>query len=71
MSSVIQFTPLYGANDHDPLCYLLELDDCKILLDCGWDDRFNEKDVEALGRVVNDVDAVLSEFAIPSLLDFI
>jgi cleavage and polyadenylation specificity factor subunit 2 len=61
MSNVIQFTPLYGASDTDPLCYLLEIDDCRILLDIGWDEHFRERDIEALGRVVSDVDAVLSK----------
>jgi cleavage and polyadenylation specificity factor subunit 2 len=38
MTSYIKFTPISGARNEDPLCYLLELDDAKILLDCGWND---------------------------------
>lgn len=39
MTSYIKFTPISGARNEDPLCYLLELDDAKILLDCGWNDK--------------------------------
>lgn len=44
MSSVIKFTPLSGCYNEGPLCYLLQMDDINILLDCGWDDRFNVND---------------------------
>ena len=41
-SAQITFKPLYGADSkHDPLCFLLVVDDVTILLDCGWDERFN------------------------------
>ena len=39
--STIRFKPLMGAWDGNPVCYLLEIDSCRILLDCGWDDSFN------------------------------
>ena len=48
MTSYIKFTPLLGAKNHDPLCYLLELDDAKILLDCGWSEDVS---VESLTNV--------------------
>ncbi len=38
MTSYIKFTPISGARNEEPLCYLLELDDAKILLDCGLSD---------------------------------
>lgn len=41
MSSVIKFTPLSGAKNEGPLCYLLQIDDFHILLDCGWDENFS------------------------------
>lgn len=44
MSSKVIFTPLCGCYDNDPLCYLLQMDDIHILLDCGWDERFNIND---------------------------
>ena len=46
MTSIIKFTPISGAKSEDPSCYLLEVDDFCILLDCGWDDSF---DVNVLG----------------------
>lgn len=36
MTSYVKFTPLTGAKNKDPLCYLLEIDEAKILLDAGW-----------------------------------
>ncbi|CEO98016.1 hypothetical protein PBRA_006130 [Plasmodiophora brassicae] len=60
---VIQLTPLYGANDTDAMCYLLEIDDCRIMLDCGWDERFDERHLEALATAINDVDCVLVSHA--------
>ena len=29
-----------GVHSCDPACYLLEIDRARILLDCGWDDKF-------------------------------
>ena len=43
MSAVIRFRPLIGGRDETPLCYLLEIDEFKILLDCGWEDSFDLK----------------------------
>ena len=43
----------------DPLCYLLEMDGRKILLDCGWDDRMDVQALEPLRRIAPHVDAVL------------
>ncbi len=41
-SAQITFKPLYGADSkHEPLCFLLVVDDVTILLDCGWDERFS------------------------------
>ena len=48
MTSLIQFTPISGAHDENPLCYLLEIDEAKILLDCGWTDEFDVNDLELL-----------------------
>lgn len=35
MTSIVKFTPLYGALSEQPLCSLLEIDEFLILLDCG------------------------------------
>ncbi len=37
MTSIIRFTPLCGSSPEEPQCYLLEVDDVSILLDCGWE----------------------------------
>uniref|UniRef100_A0A6A7G3W9 Cleavage and polyadenylation specificity factor subunit 2 n=2 Tax=Hirondellea gigas TaxID=1518452 RepID=A0A6A7G3W9_9CRUS len=58
MTSQIQFTALYGTGPHEPFCFLLEIDYCRILLDCGWDYCFSDKDVETLKRI-GHIDAVL------------
>lgn len=50
MTSYIKFTPISGAKNEDPLCYLLEIDEAKILLDCGWSDKFDEHDLANLKK---------------------
>ncbi|ORY97347.1 beta-lactamase-like protein [Syncephalastrum racemosum] len=59
MSSYIKFTPISGAKNEDPLCYLLEIDEVKLLLDCGWSDQFNTDDLANLKKVAKQIDAVL------------
>lgn len=41
MSSIIRFEALSGAHDEGPLCYLLQIDEFRFLLDCGWDENFS------------------------------
>jgi cleavage and polyadenylation specificity factor subunit 2 len=38
MSSIIKFKAISGAFDEGPLCYLLQIDEYKFLLDCGWNE---------------------------------
>jgi len=59
MTAIIRFTPVYGATEEQPLCYLLEVDDFKILLDCGWDPKFDLDVLKPLTKLVKRVDAVL------------
>lgn len=40
MTSFINFTALSGAMKEEPACYLLDIDDFRILLDCGTTDDF-------------------------------
>ena len=42
MTAAINFTPLFGAEEDQPFCYLLQIDDFRILLDCGWNEKFDE-----------------------------
>ncbi|KAG9319398.1 hypothetical protein KVV02_004086 [Mortierella alpina] len=58
-SNYIRFTALSGAKSESALCYLLEIDEAKILLDCGWNDAFDVEDLKQLRRVAKDVDACL------------
>eukprot|EP00240_Pyramimonas_obovata_P001561 CAMPEP_0118929284 /NCGR_PEP_ID=MMETSP1169-20130426/6328_1 /TAXON_ID=36882 /ORGANISM="Pyramimonas obovata, Strain CCMP722" /LENGTH=437 /DNA_ID=CAMNT_0006871443 /DNA_START=155 /DNA_END=1465 /DNA_ORIENTATION=+ len=55
----IQFTPLNGAHSETPLSYLLEIDDFKILLDCGWNDKLDLADIQPIVDRVPEIDAVL------------
>lgn len=64
MTSVsITFTPLYGVTALSPLCYLLEIDDVCVLLDCGWDDKLNTAVLEPLRDVIPRLKAVLISHA--------
>ena len=49
-SNYIRFTALSGAKSESALCYLLEIDEAKILLDCGWNDAFDVDDLKQLKR---------------------
>eukprot|EP00028_Trichosphaerium_sp_Am-I-7-wt_P006019 CAMPEP_0168537780 /NCGR_PEP_ID=MMETSP0405-20121227/20612_1 /TAXON_ID=498012 /ORGANISM="Trichosphaerium sp, Strain Am-I-7 wt" /LENGTH=163 /DNA_ID=CAMNT_0008566569 /DNA_START=33 /DNA_END=521 /DNA_ORIENTATION=+ len=57
--SQIKFSPILGAQDEGPLSYLLEIDNYRILLDCGWDYNFNVEDIEHLLNIAELVDCVL------------
>lgn len=48
MTATLSFTPLYGAKSGDPVCFVLKLGSVTILLDCGWDEQFNEVLLEPL-----------------------
>lgn len=57
------FTPLCGVHSEDPLCYLLQIDNTRILLDCGWNDTFDVNLLEPLRDVFPTVDLILISFA--------
>lgn len=59
MGTRVQLTPLSGVYSEGPLCYLLDVDGFRFLLDCGWDDRFNVDVLQPLAGVASTVDAVL------------
>lgn len=50
MPSILKFTPLSGALSDTPLCYLLDWDGFRILLDCGWNDAFDPDVLAPLQR---------------------
>lgn len=59
MGTRVQLTPLSGAHSEGPLCYLLDVDGFRFLLDCGWDDLFNVDSLQPLAGVASSIDAVL------------
>ena len=50
MTSIIKFTALSGAKNETPPCYLLQVDEFRFLLDCGWDERFSQDIVDSIKR---------------------
>ncbi|XP_028396324.1 LOW QUALITY PROTEIN: cleavage and polyadenylation specificity factor subunit 2-like [Dendronephthya gigantea] len=59
MTSIIKLTVLSGGQDETPLAYLLQVDEFRFLLDCGWDESVSGKAIEPIKRHVNQIDAVL------------
>jgi hypothetical protein len=46
MSSIIQFQVISGVYSDAPLCYLLQIDEYKFLLDCGWNENFSPEIID-------------------------
>ena len=59
MTSIIKCTPISGAFDESPPCYLLQVDEFRFLLDCGWDEKFSQTYINELIKHVKQIDAVL------------
>ncbi|XP_053394070.1 cleavage and polyadenylation specificity factor subunit 2-like [Mercenaria mercenaria] len=59
MTSIIKLQPLSGAQDEGPPCYLLQVDEFRFLLDCGWDEDFSLPVIKEIKRNLHKVDAVL------------
>ncbi|XP_030370142.1 probable cleavage and polyadenylation specificity factor subunit 2 [Scaptodrosophila lebanonensis] len=59
MTSIIKLHTISGAMDESPPCYILQIDDVRILLDCGWDEKFDTNFIKELKRQVHTLDAVL------------
>ncbi|CAH1261607.1 CPSF2 [Branchiostoma lanceolatum] len=59
MTSILKLTPLCGVHDENPLCYLLQFDEFRFLLDCGWDEKFTMSYVENMKKYAHQIDAVL------------
>lgn len=68
MTSIIKFHTISGAMDESPPCYLLQVDDVRILLDCGWDEKFNPQFIKDIKRYVHSIDAVLISYPDPQHL---
>ena len=53
MTSIIKVHAISGAMDESPPCYILQVDDFRILLDCGWDEDFDVDFIKELKRYVS------------------
>ncbi|GFO32279.1 cleavage and polyadenylation specificity factor subunit 2-like [Plakobranchus ocellatus] len=62
MTSIIKLHALSGARDESPPCYMLQVDEFRFLLDCGWDEDFSMDFVKDLRRAAPQVDAVLLSY---------
>ncbi|XP_030038036.1 probable cleavage and polyadenylation specificity factor subunit 2 [Manduca sexta] len=65
MTSIIKLHCLSGAGNETPPCYVLQVDEFKFLLDCGWDEKFDMDFMKELKRHINSVDAVLLSHSDP------
>ncbi|KMR04774.1 putative cleavage and polyadenylation specificity factor subunit 2-like protein [Lasius niger] len=65
MTSIIKLHAVSGAMDESPPCYILQVDELRILLDCGWDENFDQDFIRELKRHVNQIDAVLLSYPDP------
>lgn len=54
MTSIIKLSALSGARDESPPCYMLQVDEFRFLLDCGWDEDFSMDFVQDLRRCFNN-----------------
>uniref|UniRef100_A0A674F3I0 Cleavage and polyadenylation specificity factor subunit 2 n=1 Tax=Salmo trutta TaxID=8032 RepID=A0A674F3I0_SALTR len=59
MTSIIKLTAVSGVQEESALCYLLQVDEFRFLLDCGWDESFSMDIIDSMKRYVHQVDAVL------------
>lgn len=50
MTSIIKLHAVSGAMDESPPCYILQVDELRILLDCGWDENFDQDFIKELKR---------------------
>ncbi|XP_022909761.1 probable cleavage and polyadenylation specificity factor subunit 2 [Onthophagus taurus] len=62
MTSIIKLTALSGAKDESPPCYILQVDEVRILLDCGWDEKFDFEVIKEIKRHIHLIDAVLISY---------
>lgn len=65
MTSIIKVHTLSGAMDESPPCYILQVDEFRFLLDCGWDEKFDQDFIKELKKHVHQIDAVLLSYPDP------
>ncbi|CAF1091481.1 unnamed protein product, partial [Didymodactylos carnosus] len=59
MASILKLQVISGAYNEGPLAYLLQTDDYRFLLDCGWDENFSQEIIDEYKRHIKSIDAVL------------
>ncbi|XP_050099981.1 probable cleavage and polyadenylation specificity factor subunit 2 [Anopheles aquasalis] len=62
MTSIIKLHAVSGAMDESPPCYILQVDDVRFLLDCGWDEKFDQAFIKEIKKYVHTIDAVLLSY---------
>uniref|UniRef100_A0A1I8BLK4 Cleavage and polyadenylation specificity factor subunit 2 n=1 Tax=Meloidogyne hapla TaxID=6305 RepID=A0A1I8BLK4_MELHA len=62
MTSIIKLEALSGVQDDGPLCYLLQVDQVYILLDCGWDEHFDLAYIESIKMRIPQINALLISY---------
>uniref|UniRef100_H2S8R2 Cleavage and polyadenylation specificity factor subunit 2 n=1 Tax=Takifugu rubripes TaxID=31033 RepID=H2S8R2_TAKRU len=55
MTSIIKLTAVSGVQEESALCYLLQVDEFRFLLDCGWDENFSMDIIDAMKRYFLDL----------------
>ena len=51
MTSIIKLLAISGGSESEsPPCYLLQVDEVRILLDCGWDEKFDSNFIKEIKR---------------------
>lgn len=68
MTSIIKLTCLSGGQGSSPPCYLLQIDQFKCLLDCGWDEKFSLGIVDEIAKHFSSLDAILLSYPDPAHL---
>lgn len=59
MTSIIKLQPFSGAHNESPPCYMLQVDEFRFLLDCGWDEDFSMEFIKEIKRHAHQIDAIL------------
>ncbi|XP_058465786.1 probable cleavage and polyadenylation specificity factor subunit 2 [Malaya genurostris] len=62
MTSIIKLHAISGAMDESPPCYILQVDEVRFLLDCGWDEKFDPNFIKEVKKYVHTIDAVLLSY---------
>ena len=50
MTSIIKLQAFSGVEGESPPCYMLQVDEFRFLLDCGWDEDFSLGYIENLKK---------------------